>query len=101
MPMKVPYLVLCALVVLAACSTGGEHGSTRGESPEDVPTPRTTGPRGERILIGHPAAEPPRKLSSFAPIPGGKAGLLTVVDTPYEIFEDQGTYVHVAAWRLS
>ena len=56
-----------------------------------------TGPMGPEVLIG-------TRLRG-APLPAADAQLqqarqlLVAIDTPYQIYDNQGSYVHVAAWR--
>jgi hypothetical protein len=107
-----PHFVTLALLVLWSCKSGS---STPDADPSPEITPETTagttapeqvpaaaervplGPAGPAILLGAPgrgtAFEPIAKRSDWQP-------LRVAVDTPYQIFEGQGTYVHVAAWAL-
>ena len=106
---KLPHFA--ALTLLALWSCKGEPAPPEVESPpedtpETSPSPALTpavatadrvplGPAGPSILLGSPARgtafEPIAKRSDWQP-------LRVAVDTPYQIFEGQGTYVHVAAW---
>lgn len=56
------------------------------------------GPMGPQVLIGSQVSAkggPPR----VAKLPKESEALLIAIDTPYQIFDDQGSYVHVAAWH--
>ena len=56
------------------------------------------GPTGPQVLIGSQVStkgSPPQ----IAKIPEEAEALLVAIDTPYQIFDNQGSYVHVAAWH--
>jgi hypothetical protein len=79
----------------SAPATGeGADGEKEGKSARAS----ALGPQGPDILIGAPAKQGALKPSASPPDDPTRA-LLVTIDTPYEIFEGQGTYVHVAAWR--
>ena len=77
--------------------------SERGEREASAPIPkkehegRGLGPQGPSILIGSPGRQ--LKLPAAPPDAQDNEALLVAVDTPYQIFEGQGSYVHVAAWH--
>jgi hypothetical protein len=62
---------------------------------------RGLGPSGPAVLIGA-AASPGKTRAALPDAPqSDEQALLVAIDTPYEIFSGQGSYVHVAAWRTS
>ena len=52
-------------------------------------------PQGQRCCL---APAPETRLPTIAPDIAETNGLLVAIDTPYQIFDNQGSYVHVAAW---
>ena len=77
-----------------------EKDKTRAnESETSAAKGAAMGPQGPEVLIGKRArgkAIPGR----IAAAPGEANALLVAIDTPYQIFDNQGTYVHVAAWHI-
>jgi hypothetical protein len=73
--------------------------ATKPQQPTAGRAERRMGPVGPAVLIGSPAAV--QKTSQALPTPAidPQRGLLVAIDTPYEIFEGMGSYIHVAAWR--
>lgn len=102
---KSPHFAALALLALWSCKgepPPPEVDPSKPETREAPPAPEVTtaervplGPAGPAILLGSPARgtdfEPIARRSDWQP-------LRVAVDTPYQIFEGQGTYVHVAAW---
>lgn len=64
--------------------------------PSDVPGSTKLGPSGPAVLLGRAATG--ADLEAIA-ARDDRESLLVAIDTPYQIFEGQGTYVHVAAWH--
>ncbi|MEC9441515.1 MAG: MG2 domain-containing protein [Myxococcota bacterium] len=67
---------------------------------EEVATAEASmGPQGPEVLIGKRARG--KAIPGRVGAPTGEASaLLVAIDTPYQIFDNQGTYVHVAAWHV-
>jgi hypothetical protein len=103
-----PHFATLALLFLWSCK--GDSGPPEAESssadpetnpespvaPEVAPAERVSlGPSGPAILLGSPA-----RGTAFEPMASRSdwQALRVAVDTPYQIFEGQGTYVHVGAW---
>ena len=85
----------------------GQEGALARAGDEEVQAgrPETTspgaslGPSGPEVLLG--AAAQKRDFPAVAPHIAETNGLLVAIDTPYQIFQHQGSYVHVAAWQQS
>ncbi len=59
----------------------------------------STGPQGPQVLLGTQSiATSPKSLAKRSTLKD--KGLLVAIDTPYQIFDQQGSYIHVAAWSV-
>ncbi|MBA2664909.1 MAG: hypothetical protein H0U74_21655 [Bradymonadaceae bacterium] len=98
-------VVGCAALVAGCTARGGgrvvaqlEGGGVAKEHAEAAAGAKSgLGPQGPDILVGLASAG--RVRPHLERVPAAEEGLLVVIDTPYEIFEEQGTYIHVGAWQ--
>ena len=69
----------------------------RDENRAHTATANATGPQGPQVLLGSSATG--LKLKTIPNQATDGNGLLVAIDTPYQIFSKQGSYIHVAAWH--
>ncbi|MBH23235.1 MAG: hypothetical protein CMH57_02000 [Myxococcales bacterium] len=87
------------LALLLGCSSSAEQVMEDDTPPTAVSEeaePAKLGPQGPDVLIGSAPSE--RELPVAKQAADGRA-LLVAIDTPYQIFKEQGTYIHVASWQ--
>lgn len=89
----------------ATDTTAGENGIVDAKDKqakltdqEAIGAGAAMGPQGPEVLIGKRARG--EAIPSRIGAADEKQALLVAIDTPYQIFDNQGSYVHVAAWQV-